>query len=95
MFKTLNTTLLTIFSVLLQEQSLAFEQSLHPTYDPWTIINTSSDGTTVMVDIDQLNHSFANTPKVSERVKSKTYINMPTFSGETTNFKFYKNRFLY
>ena len=91
MFKTLNTTLLTIFSVLLQEQSLAFEQSLHPTYDPWTIINTSSDGTTVMVDIDQLNHSFANTPKVSERVKSKTYINMPTFTGEKTYFKFYKN----
>ena len=90
MSKILNTTLLTIITVLLQEQSLAFEQSLHPTYDPWTIINTGSDGTTVMVGIDQLNHSFVNTPKVSERVTSTIYVKMPSMNGEKNTFRFYE-----
>ena len=90
MSKTLNTALLTIITVLLQEQSLAFEQSLHPTYDPWTIINTGSDGTTVMVGIDQLNHSFVNTPKVSERVTSTIYVKMPSMNGEKNTFRFYE-----
>jgi len=90
MSKTLNTALLTIITVLLQEQSLAFEQSLHPTYDPWTIINTGSDGTTVMVGLNQLNHSFVNTPKVSERVTSTTYVKMPSMNGEKNIFRFYE-----
>ena len=90
MFKTLNTALLTIFTVILQEQSLAFEQSLYPTEDPWKIINTGSNGTTVMVGLDQLNHSFVNAPKVSERITSKTYVKMPSRNGEKNTFRFYE-----
>ena len=90
MKKTLKNILLTFLLFISQQKVIATDISSYPTDDPWTIINTNLQGTTVMVDLEQMKHSLSNAPLLAEQVGYTTYLKMPSMNGELSKYKFFE-----
>ena len=78
MYKILKTTLLLINIILANQKGIATYQPLYTIDKVWSVINTDSIVSTVMINLEQLNNSLLRAPKLSERIESKTYLRMPS-----------------
>jgi len=90
MYKILKTTLLLINIILSNQKVIATYQHPYTIDKVWSVINTDSIVSTVMINLEQLNNSLLRAPKLSERIESKTYLKMPSMKGEMNTFRFYE-----
>ena len=81
MYKILKTTLLLINIILSNQKVIATYQHPYTIDKVWSVINTDSIVSTVMINLEQLNNSLLRAPKLSERIESKTYLKMPSMNG--------------
>jgi hypothetical protein len=85
-FRTVSTNTL-IYAILVSSQISGETVN----QDFWSFKETNKEGANYRLEFDNLIEVLNFAPQTFERITSKSILAMPTFSGEKTYFKFYKN----